>query len=147
MSNDDNNQSHRRDSIFEVLDELIFHLNTTRGLFSFLIVSAFILGPLSLIVAAIFALHPRLLFFMLQRSPEVGGIIVLFLTLTVVLAAIWLGIGIRERAFFAAWNKRFGRFMSLRQRIDKELSDGTLPPENDDNRDSYSKNGKDRPVK
>lgn len=130
MSDD---QPSRRDSIFEVIDELIFHLNTTKKLFTFLIVSAFILGPLSLIVAAVFALHPRLLFNMLRHAPEMAGVIILFLTLTVVLAAIWLGIGIRERAFFAAWNKRFGRFMSLRQRIDKELSDGAFPDDKKSN--------------
>ena len=119
----------RRDTIFEVLDELIFHLNTTRGTFTFLIISAFILGPLSLIVAAIFALHPRLLNLLLVRAPDVGWIVVLFLTLTVTLAAIWLGIGIRERSFFLAWNARFSRFMSLRNRIDRELSGGGPPDE------------------
>jgi hypothetical protein len=130
MSSD---QPRRRDSIFEVLDELIFHQNTTRSMFSFLIISAFILGPLSLIVAGVFALHPRLLFFLLQREPQLGGIVILFLTLTVVLSAICLGIGIRERSFFMAWNKRFGRFMSLRERIDKELSDGTQPDDKTQN--------------
>jgi hypothetical protein len=114
---------HRRESIFEVLDELIFHLNTTRSLFTFLIVSAFILGPLSLIVAGIFAVHPRLLFFLLSRAPEAGGIVILFLALTVFMAITWLFIGIRERAFFMRWNKRFSSFMSLRARIDKELGD------------------------
>ncbi|MEO9319790.1 MAG: hypothetical protein ABI361_03875 [Nitrososphaera sp.] len=113
----------RRESIFEVLDELIFHLNTTRGLFTFLIVSAFILGPLSLIVAAIFAVHPRLLVFLLERSPEAGGIVILFLSLTVFMAITWLFIGIRERAFFSQWNTRFSSFMSLRARIDRELGD------------------------
>lgn len=119
----------RRESIFEVLDELIFHLNTTKSLFTFLIVSAFILGPLSLIVAGIFAVHPRLLFFLLQRAPEVGGIVILFLSLTVFMAITWLFIGIRERAFFSSWNQRFSSFMSLRARIDKELTQPEPPDE------------------
>ncbi|MEM2855970.1 MAG: hypothetical protein QW416_02590 [Candidatus Nitrosocaldaceae archaeon] len=39
----------KRDSIFEVLDELIFHLNTTKNMFNMLIISAFILTHLTLI--------------------------------------------------------------------------------------------------
>ena len=32
-----------------------------------------------------------------------------------------LAIGIKERAFFSPWNSRFSRFVSLKERIDREL--------------------------
>ena len=113
----------RRESISEVLDDLIYHLNTTRSTFTFMIISSFILAPLALIVAAVFTFHPRFLFFLLDRVPQVGAILIVFVAITVVLASIWLAIGIKERRFFASWNKRFSRFMSLKDKIDRELGD------------------------
>lgn len=114
----------RRNNIFEVLDELIFHLNTTKSMFTLLIVSSFILAPLAIIVAAVITLHPAFLAVLLNRLPGVGTIIIAFIGITVVLSAVWLAIGIKERAFFSAWNTRFSRFMSLRERIDRELEEG-----------------------
>ena len=113
----------RRESISEVLDDLIYHLNTTRNTFTFLIISSFIIAPLALIVAAVFTFHPRYLIFLLDRIPQVGAILIVFVTITVILASIWLAIGIKERRFFASWNKRFSRFMSLKDKIDRELGD------------------------
>jgi len=114
----------RRSNIFEVLDELIFHLNTTKSTFTFLIISSFILAPLAIIVAAVFAFNPRFLPFIIDRVPGVATIIIAFIVIVVVLASIWLTIGIKERAFFSAWNSRFSRFVSLRERIDMELEKG-----------------------
>ena len=116
--------SDRRRSIFEVLDELIFHLNTTKSMFTLLIVSSFILAPLALIVAAVITLHPAFLGVLLNRLPGVGTIIIAFIGITVVLSAVWLAIGIKERAFFSAWNSRFNRFISLKERMDRELEQG-----------------------
>jgi len=114
----------RRNNIFEVLDQLIFHLNTTKSMFTLLIVSSFILAPLAIIVAAVITLHPAFLGLLLNRLPGVGTIIIAFIGITVVLSAVWLAIGIKERAFFSAWNTRFNRFISLRERIDRELEGG-----------------------
>jgi hypothetical protein len=114
----------KRNSIFEVLDELIFHLNTTKSMFTFLIISSFILAPVALIVAAVISLHPAFLAVVMNRLPGVGMMIIAFIGITVILSAIWLAIGIKERAFFSAWNTRFSRFISLKERIDSELEGG-----------------------
>jgi hypothetical protein len=114
----------RRNNIFEVLDELIFHLNTTKSMFTFLIISSFILAPLAIIVAAVFAFNPRFLPFIIDRVPGVATIIIAFIVIVVILASVWLAIGIKERAFFSAWNSRFSRFVSLKERIDRELEKG-----------------------
>jgi uncharacterized protein YacL len=113
----------RRESISEVLDDLIFHLNTTKSTYTFMIVSSFILAPLALIVAAVFTFHPRFLLFLLDRVPQAATILIVFVAITVILASIWLAIGIKERRFFASWNRRFSRFMSLKDKIDRELAD------------------------
>lgn len=114
----------KRDSIFEVLDQLIFHLNTTKSMFTFMIITSFILAPLAIIVAAVITIHPAFLGVLLNRLPAVGLIIIAFIVITVILSAVWLAIGIKERAFFSAWNSRFSRFMSLKERIDRELEEG-----------------------
>jgi hypothetical protein len=88
-----------------------------------MIISSFIIAPLALVVAAVFTFHPRYLIFLLDRIPQVGAILIVFVTITVILASIWLAIGIKERRFFASWNKRFSRFMSLKDKIDRELGD------------------------
>jgi hypothetical protein len=121
----------RRENMFEVLDDLIFHLNTTKSTYTFMIVSSFILAPLALIVAAIFTLYPRFLFLILDRVPQVGAILLIFVTITVILASIWLAVGIKERRFFSQWNRRFNRFMSLKDKIDRELSEGKGPSKED----------------
>ena len=63
----------KRNSIFEVLDELIFHLNTTKSMFTFLIISSFILAPVALVVAAVISLHPAFLAVVMNRLPSVGS--------------------------------------------------------------------------
>lgn len=107
-----------------MLDELIHHLNSTKSTFNFLILTSFIIAPLALIVAAIFILYPRFLFFMLERVPQVGAIIIIFVAISVILAATWLAIGVKERAFFGAWNRRFDKYISLKEQIDRQLVEG-----------------------
>jgi hypothetical protein len=123
MSEGRDAQPERKESIFEVLDELIFHMNTTKSTFNFLIASSLILAPVTFIVAGVFVFHPRFLPFLLDRVPQVANILFVFIAVAIVLAAIWLGIGLKERMFFARWNKRYSRFMSLKERMDKELGD------------------------
>lgn len=113
----------KRDSIFEVLDDLIFHLNTTKNMFSILIVSAFIIAPLSLIITSILFIHPRFLRFLLSRQPDIGIMLLIYSIISIILSAVWLYIGIREYRFFARWDNRFKRFVSLKRQIDKELDE------------------------
>jgi hypothetical protein len=123
-SNDtsDNKRSSKNNAtVFELLDELISHMNTTKNIFTLLILSSFILAPIALIVAGIFVLHPFFLYRILFRLPTVGGILLLFISVSIMLASIWLYIGATEQRFFSQWNKKFSRYMSKRNQVDKEL--------------------------
>ncbi|GIU71132.1 MAG: hypothetical protein KatS3mg003_0611 [Candidatus Nitrosocaldaceae archaeon] len=115
--------SEKRDSIFEVLDDLIFHLNTTKNMFSVMIISAFILAPLSFILTFILVLNPRFLRFLLTREPDIGIMLLIYIIVSVILSAIWLFIGIKEQGFFSKWDKRFKKFISLKKQIDEELDE------------------------
>jgi cation transport ATPase len=128
-NNDDNNNSNRNNNsknnnaitIFEVLDELISHMNTTKNIFTLLILSSFILAPIALIVAGIFIVHPFFLYRILFRVPAVGGLLLLFIGVSVMLASIWFFIGASEQRFFSQWSKKFDRYSSKKRQIDKEL--------------------------
>ncbi len=113
----------RRESIIEVLDELIFHLNTTRGIFTLLIVSSLILAPISLVMGFVFIGHPRFLMFLLHRLPDVGVMILVYVIISIAFSSIWLFIGVKELRFFSQWNMRFRKFLSLKEQIDKELGE------------------------
>jgi hypothetical protein len=113
----------RRENIFEVLDELIFHMNTTRNVFTLLIITSLIIAPISLILGAVVTGHPRFLNFLVTRMPEIGFLILAYVVVSIILAAIWLYIGIKERKFFSKWDMKFRRYMSLKNQIDRELED------------------------
>jgi len=108
-------------TIFELLDDLISHMNTTKNIFTLLILSSFILAPIALIVAGIFVLHPFFLYRILFRLPAVGGILLLFISVSIMLASVWLFIGASEQRFFSHWNKKYNRYVSKRKQVDKEL--------------------------
>jgi hypothetical protein len=116
---DDNNRPPV--TIFELLDELISHMNTIKNIFMLLILSSFILAPIALIVTGIFVLHPFFLYRILFRLPAVGGFLLLLISVSIMLASIWLFIGASEWRFFSDWNKKFSRYISKRKQVDKEL--------------------------
>lgn len=76
-----------------------------------------------MILAGIVAVHPRLLFFIITREPEIAYVVVLHIIATIILSVLWLAIGIKEYTFFNRWEERFKRFMEKKERIDKELED------------------------
>jgi hypothetical protein len=120
-SDNNNGSSNNNVTVFELLDELISHMNTTKNIFTLLILSSFILAPIALIVAGILVLHPFFLYRILYRLPTVGGILLLFISVSIMLASIWLFIGASEQRFFSQWNKKFSRYKSKRKQVDKEL--------------------------
>ncbi|MGC2574084.1 MAG: hypothetical protein WA364_21430 [Candidatus Nitrosopolaris sp.] len=108
-------------SIVELLDELISHMNATRNVFKIMILSSFILAPLSLMLASVFVIHPFFMHRILFKFPDVGAFLLFFIGVSIMLASMWLYIGLSEHRFFSNWDKRFSRFTSLKNQVDKEL--------------------------
>jgi hypothetical protein len=108
-------------SVPELLDELILHMNSIRSVFKVMILSSFILAPMSLILAGIFVIHPFFINRIMFRLPEVGLFLLLFIGVTVMLASMWLYIGLSEQRFFSNWDKKFSKYMSLKKEVDREL--------------------------
>ena len=108
-------------SVVELLDELISHMNATRNVFKVMILSSFILAPLSLMLASVFVIHPFFMHRILFRFPDVGVFLLFFIGVSIMLASMWLYMGLSEQRFFFNWDKRFSRFTSLKYQVDKEL--------------------------
>jgi|ERR1700745_3109700 hypothetical protein len=108
-------------SVVEVLDELIFHMNSTRTVFKIMILSSFILAPLSLMLAGVLVIHPFFMHRILFRFPDIGVFLLFFIGVSIMLASMWLYIGLSEQRFFSNWDKKFSRYTSLKNQLDKEL--------------------------
>jgi hypothetical protein len=125
---DDNNTNNlktstetEKTSIIELLDELISHMNATKNVFRIMILSSFILAPLSLMLECLFVIHPFFIHRILYKFPDVGVFLLFIIGVSMMLASMWLYIGLSEQRFFSNWDKRFGRFTSLKNQVDKEL--------------------------
>ena len=123
--NDSNNsiKDQNKTSVVELLDELISHMNTTRSVFKVMILSSFILAPLSLMLAAVFVIHPFFMNRILFRIPDVGLFLLFFIGVSIMLASMWLYIGLSEQRFFSNWDKKFTRYTSLKNQLDRELGE------------------------
>ena len=123
--NDANNSVKEKDktSVVEVLDELIFHMNSTRTVFKIMILSSFILAPLSLMLAGVLVIHPFFMHRILFRFPDIGVFLLFFIGVSIMLASMWLYIGLSKQRFFSSWDKKFGRYTSLKNQLDKELAE------------------------
>jgi hypothetical protein len=65
--------------------------------------------------------------FMISGGPymhqvlDISTVIIIFTVTSIVLSSMFLFIGIKEFMFFSKWNKKFARFMSLKDKVVKEL--------------------------
>jgi hypothetical protein len=119
----DTEKEHNKTSVVELLDALISHMNAIRSVFKVMILSSFILAPLSLIFAAVLVIHPFFIQRILFRFPDVGFFLLFFIGVSIMLASMWLYIGLSEQRFFSNWDKKFSRYTSLKNQLDKELGE------------------------
>jgi hypothetical protein len=119
----DTEKEHNKTSVVELLDALISHLNAIRSVFKVMILSSFILAPLSLIFAAVLVIHPFFIQRILFRFPDVGFFLLFFIGVSIMLASMWLYIGLSEQRFFSNWDKKFSRYTSFKNQLDKELGE------------------------
>ncbi len=119
----DTEKDHNKTSVVELLDALLSHMNAIRSVFKVMILSSFILAPLSLMFAAVLVIHPFFIQRILFRFPDVGVFLLFFIGVSIMLASMWLYIGLSEQRFFSNWEKKFSRYTSLKNQLDKELGE------------------------
>jgi len=119
LGKDEKNED--RTSLLETVDDLIYHMNDARLTFIVMSLSSFIMAPIAIIVTLVFAFHPALIRLMLIKEPVFGIIFMIYIIFTVISSLIWLYVGLKEYKFLSKWNERFKKYMSLKERIDREL--------------------------
>ena len=119
----DTEKEPNKTSVIELLDALISHMNAIRSVFKVMILSSFILAPLSLMFAAVLVIHPFFIQRILFRFPDVGVFLLFFIGVSIMLASMWLYIGLSEQRFFSNWERKFSSYTSLKNQLDKELGD------------------------
>ncbi len=133
-SDESKGKEEKPENILKVLDDLISHMHTTRHLFVVLIISSLIFAPIAMVVGGFLLAHPRfnIVRFMAEapgapetfhRLPFVAVLATILISISIIIAGIWLFIGIKEYGFYSKWNKRFRKYESLRDKIDKELAE------------------------
>jgi hypothetical protein len=110
-----------KSSVIQLIDELVSHMNRTRSVFRMMILSSFILAPLCLMLTAVFVLHPFFLHRIMFRFPHLGIFLLFFIAVSVILASIWLYMGLSERSFFSNWNDKYDRYKLMKSRLEKEF--------------------------
>ncbi len=123
-SNDSTNDKvkvQNKPNVIQLIDELVSHINRTRSVFKVMILSSFIPAPLCLMLTAVFIIHPFLMHRFLIRFPELGIFLLFFIGVSVILASIWLYMGLNERIFFSDWDNKYARYKLLKNRLDNEL--------------------------
>jgi len=143
-SKDNSNENH--ESIFEILDGMMFQLGKTKKIFMIMILTTLILPPIALLImTSVFdspfneKLDERLLSYLdsgditeeeyknIKEKIIDRGRTELFLKppqlVIFTISLIWLGIGIRQWIVISKWDKKYQRFKTKQADIDKELSD------------------------
>jgi len=146
VTNSKNNSNENHESIFEILDGMMFQLGKTKKIFMIMILTTLILPPIALLImTSVFdSSFNEQLDDRLQNHLKNGDItdkeyqnikskiidrertsifldppqLVIF-----TISLIWLGIGIRQWFVLSKWDKKYQRFKSKQEDVDKALSD------------------------
>lgn len=141
-----NSNGDKRENVFEIMDNIMHHLNKTKNLFLIMILTVLILPPLSmLIIIQAFdspfsdgqmdrremmekfrsgeGLTPEQQEEMKKFSSERPPIRIPQLIMTVI-SLIWLGVGLRQWFVISKWSKKYKTFKEQQEKIDKNLDDG-----------------------
>ncbi|MEM2904207.1 MAG: hypothetical protein QW057_03235 [Candidatus Bathyarchaeia archaeon] len=110
-----------RESLLEMIDRLIEHLDSARVWLNVVSLSSVVVAPISIIFTLIMFVHPGLLRLLLSRGYVVCLIFLFYLIGNLVLAALWLTVGIKEGVSSGGWSQRFRRYRSLKRQLDEEL--------------------------
>jgi hypothetical protein len=122
-STNDKEKVQNQTGVIQLIDELVSRMNRTRSVFKVMILSSFILAPLCLMLTAVFIIHPFLMHRILFKFPHIGIFLLFLIGVSVILASVWLYMGLSERRFFSDWDNKYIRYKLLKNRLDKELGE------------------------
>jgi hypothetical protein len=135
MGTNNNKKTHKDNSknLFQIMDEIIDQLNSTKKLFIAMILTVMIIPPAVFVITfelldfnagtlhsfeenhhkvdhreGFFLRNDTLLFGLMRNAPLIIGL-------------LWLGVGIRQWIVLSKWNKRYQKYKELQKKIDEEM--------------------------
>ena len=107
--------------LLELIDRLILHINSERTWFNILIAASIFTAPISILFTFYLLLHRKLIAFIFMRDPRLGVLAIAYYFIIIIVSFLWLIVGIKEYKFLSKWNKRFRKYFSLKEQLDREL--------------------------
>lgn len=121
--------SEKDGNIFRTMDEIIYQLNKTKKMFIVMVLTIMIIPPVAFLITYEILYPP----FEDERDKAPGEgprpKFFIFRIVPLVIAAVWLGIGIRQWFVLSKWTKKYDRYKELQEKIDKKLDDDEKEPE------------------
>jgi hypothetical protein len=111
----------REISLLEMIDNLILHINEERTWFNILVATSILAAPISLLFTLYLLLHRRLVAFIIRFDPLLGLLAMIYFAVILIVASLWLIIGLKEFSFISKWNSRYRKYFSLKEQLDREL--------------------------
>ena len=108
-------------SIREVIESFVEHIQTTKKLLFGITISALILAPLA-IGLSIYLIKHEHFFFILDEYDEFGTFLVILLVTVIIVSSIWLGLGIRQFTLLKPWNARYSSYIKKKEKLDEKIS-------------------------
>lgn len=103
----DHKEGTTRESLLEILDNVIHQLDFTRKLMIVMIISFVIIVP----IIAILGLMSQSTAGVGKFIPIIGGAVFL----------VWLGVGIRQWLVFSRWKHKYQEFNALQKKLEESL--------------------------
>lgn len=121
MDNDSASPSSSRGNILELLDSFIDQIQQLRRIMFGMSVSAIILAPLAIVLAAYLVLHPTF-YAILETENEFGLVLSIMLAAVIVISGIWLATGIRQYRSMNNWKGKYDEYSKEKEEMDKKIA-------------------------
>jgi hypothetical protein len=107
--------------LLELIDRLILHINSERTWFNILIATSIFTSPIFILFTFYLLLHRKLIAYIFMRDPRLGVLATAYFAIIIIVSLLWLIVGIKEYKFLSKWNRRFRKYFSLKEQLDREL--------------------------
>ena len=104
--------------LIDTFIDQIFHIRKTLLVVS---ISAIIMAPIAIALSIYLLRHPSF-FAILDMENEFGVVLGVLLTAIIIISSIWLIVGVRQYRLIDSWNKRYGDYITDKQKRDRIIA-------------------------
>ena len=105
-------------SLIDNFIEQIFHI---RKILLGVSISAIIMAPIAIGLSVFLLRHPSF-FAILETENEFGIVLSVLLGVIIIISLVWLIVGVRQYRLIGSWNKRYGDYITEKQKMDRTIA-------------------------